>query len=51
LVICTAHEILLGWSNQEYDGLGMWHVLKTGELHTQFLWGGRGKETYRKTQA
>ena len=42
LIICTPRRTLFGWPNQEeWDGLGMWHVWKTGEVHVGFWWGDR----------
>ena len=38
-MLCTPHQILFGWSNQEvWDGQGMWHVLWWGEVHIGFWW-------------
>jgi hypothetical protein len=35
LMLCTPHQISLGWSSQEdWDGQDMWHVLGRGEVHT-----------------
>jgi hypothetical protein len=28
-IICTLHQILFGWSNQRYDGLGMGEIKST----------------------
>jgi hypothetical protein len=28
-IICTLHQILFGWSNQRYDGLGMGKIKST----------------------
>ena len=44
-MICTAHQILFGWSNQEeWDGQGMWHVWGTGEVYSGSWWGVWKKE-------
>jgi len=33
--ICTPHQIIFGWSNQEeWDGRGMWQVWGTDKAHT-----------------
>jgi len=36
LMISTLYEILFGWSDQELDGRGMWHVWWTGQVNTLF---------------
>jgi len=43
-VICTAGETELGWWNErECDGLAMWHVWRSGEMHVglQWVWSNR----------
>jgi len=36
-IICTAHQILLRWSNQEgWDGHRMWHVRDRTDMHSRF---------------
>ena len=38
-MICTAHQVLYGWSNEEeLDGQGIWHVWRGGEVHIGFWW-------------
>jgi len=39
-MICTAHQILFGWSNrEEWDGRGVCHIWGRGEVCTGFWWG------------
>jgi len=36
---CTVHQIFFGLSNEvEWDGLSMWNVWETEEVHTGFWW-------------
>jgi len=43
-MLCTSHHISFGWSNQEkLDGLGIWQVWGTGEVHKGF-WRGNLRE-------
>ena len=38
-MICTVHQISVGWSNQEeWNRQGMQHVWETEEVHTGFWW-------------
>jgi len=45
-MICTAHQILCGWSNGELDGLGMWHVWGRGKVHPGIWWGNLKESNY-----
>jgi hypothetical protein len=35
-LMCSAHQILFGWSNHVWDARGTWHVWRTEEVHTEF---------------
>jgi len=37
LMMCTPRQIF-GWSNEERDRLGMWHVWERREVYTEFWW-------------
>jgi len=36
--ICTPHQTS-GWSNEgDWNGQGMWHIWRRGQMHTVFWW-------------
>jgi len=38
-IFCTPHQILLGWSNQEWwDGHRMWHIWDRTDTHSRLQW-------------
>jgi len=50
-MICTAHQILFRWSNQEErGGQVMWHEWGTGELYTVFWWRVQKNENHLENQ-
>lgn len=44
-MICTLHQTVFRWSNQEEcDGLGMWQVWGEGEVNRGVWWGNVRKD-------